>query len=254
MRNTFFISGRWLSVSIALALLPLALNASNVLVQDTFSTSSERPENTSLEGTSPEQSAGHATWKAGLGTPTPYGILTKDGTLIARNSVRTGAAFPMEMRLAIAPVKSALTITASIVTKGSDWVGFGFIQSDSPGARSWFNPEDTLLWMMLRPNGSWTMYKNGTEGLLTSGTLKQYSGSESVTMGLEYDPQRQSARPFILTPHGEENLYRRNDGWIPTGLPADITIQAVGLRINPLPDGMSVAGDAFIDDLYVIEK
>jgi len=233
-------------------LLPIAAGAKNILVEDTFSSSSERPKLTSLEGTTPERAAGLALWKAGEGAPTPFGILSGNGTLVARSSIHTGAAFPMEMRLSIVPVKESVTTATNIVSKGSDWVAFGYLSSDEAGERSWFNTEDTLLWILFRPNGAWTLYQNGTEVLLTSGKLDEYREGDSVRAGLEYDPQTQRARPFIVTPYGEQDLYGQSNGWVAVNFPPDLKIQAVGLRINPLPDGRSVAGEAFIDDFYVV--
>lgn len=239
----------------AFSTLKPSLVAEEVLVRDTFTLGKgSRTADASLAGVSPEKQTGNAVWKAGPGKPPPHGLFSAEGTIVARASQQTGEAFHLEMRIAIPQPVAATTVSAAIVNDSSDWVGIGFLSGDAPESGGWFTPEGSLLWILIRPDGRWTLYRNGTSQLVASGTVKPFSVTERHTLGLEYDPGTRQARPFLASGDKQSNLHRRPGGWLPVDLPADTAIKAVGFRIHPRSDGTSVPGASSVDDFLVTTR
>lgn len=235
-------------ICLAFAVSVQALAAQTViLIQDTFTlTGSTRVEGGRLAGTAPEQQTGSGVWKTGAGTSERF---SANGTIINYQSGST--LLPVEMRIAIARPTAVTTVSASIVNSTSDWLAVGFLSSDTSSAQAWFGSGDSVLWVMLRPSGSWQVFKNGTSTSLASGTFSGFSSTASYTLGLSYDPVTQMARAFLSDGSTETSLYSSNGGWFATGLDAGTSITATGFRIHPRNDGTSVAGASSVDNFLV---
>ncbi|EIP99722.1 hypothetical protein OpiT1DRAFT_04250 [Opitutaceae bacterium TAV1] len=236
-------------ICLAFAVAAQALAAQTVvLVQDTFTLNgTTRIEGSSLAGTSPEQQTGSGVWKTGTGSAS--GRFSAEGTIIGYQSGST--IYPVEMRIAIARPTAVTTVSASIVNATSDWLAVGFLSSDTSSSQAWFGSSDSILWVMIRPSGGWTLFKNGTTTTLASGTVSGFSATASYTLGISYDPATQMARAFLSDGTTETSLFSANDGWFATGLDADTSITATGFRIHPRNDGASVVGASSVDNFLV---
>jgi hypothetical protein len=217
-----------------------------VLVQDTFTLNeTSRTEDGNLAGTSPEQQTGSGTWKTGTGSPSAR--FSAEGTIVrASNAAETIA---VEMRIAIPQPTAVTTVSASIVNATSDWLAIGFLGSDTSSSAAWFGNDDTILWVMIRPSGSWQVFRNSTSTTLASGTFSGFSATATYTLGISYDPATQMARAFLSDGNAETSLASANDGWFATGLAADTSITATGFRIHPKSDTLS--GASSVDNFLV---
>lgn len=105
-----------------------------------------------------------------------------------------------------------------------DWVGIGFLASpDSP----WMAASGgSRLWALMRPDGRWSLFQNGTSRMLVpDGKRVDAPGpGYATTVALQYNPSNGQVALFI----DGSNV----SGWIATEIrPADIG--AVGFRLNP---------------------
>ncbi|MDR1282382.1 MAG: hypothetical protein LBK99_16400 [Opitutaceae bacterium] len=221
-----------------------------VLVQDTFTLNETRTGGSNLAGTSPEQQAGstgNGTWKTGTGSPS--GKFSAEGTIVRASDAAENIA--VEMRIAIPQPIAVTTVSASIVNATSDWLAIGFLGSDTSSAQAWFGNNDTILWVMIRPSGSWQVFKNATTTTLASGTFSGFSPTATYTLGISYDPTTQMARAFLSDGNTETSLASANDGWFATGLTADTSITATGFRIHPNNNGGTLSGASSVDNFLV---
>lgn len=233
--------------------------ADTVLVYDSFTPSDTRPAGSSLAGTMPEEEIGVATWKASHSNM--YGVIAGQGGVISRwrNSNPAAGALPAEMRIGLPPAYTGgvLTVSASMITATSDWIGFGFFSTDYSGesTSAWFGSEN-LLSFRLQSNGFWAVNSHNGSGLVTivSGNLSGYSPSASYSIGLSYDTASQMARVFLINGETEINLYTNDTGWFATGLSSDVSIAATGFRLQPKGNNgiNSVVGDYSINDFRVV--
>lgn len=245
---------------LALAAPGLA-TAQTVVMSDTFTLGGSRVSGGSLAETAPEQHAGYAVWKSSH--PNLFGAFSSDGRIVTRwrNNDPAQGALPTEMRITVPSAQSAgvMTVSASLVTATSSWVGFGFFKSDFllNDTQAWFKQEN-LLSVRLQPNGYWEVTShNGTSlAKLVDGNIASFSATTSYTMGLSFNTDTRMARIFLINGGTETNLYTANDGWFSTGLASGTSVGATGFRLHPAgTNGLnSTAGAYSIDNIRVVSS
>lgn len=237
---------------------PVLATAQTVVLSDTFTLGGSRVAGGSLAETAPEQQTGYAVWKPSHSNL--FGVFSADGRIVTRwrNDNPAQGALPTEMRITIPSASSTgvMTVSASLVTATSSWVGFGFFKSDFllSDTSAWFKQEN-LLSVRLQPNGYWEVasHNGSTLAKLADGNIAGFSAVSSYTMGLSYNTDTQMARVFLIDGTTETNLYTANDGWFATGLASDTSVGATGFRLHPAgTNGInSTAGAYSIDNIRV---
>lgn len=246
----------------ALALTNPVIHAENVIVKDSFTNNDfTRKTGDKLHGTPPEQappaSFTNAVWNVTAARNAT--VFSSNGSVITDADRSTS-----EARIALPSPSSIITVSARVIPTSSDWVAVGFLATATPPpattASNWLAKDHTgaLIWIYLRPGGSWALFANGTQKQLLVGTPASYPSilfkpDAPLTIGVSYDPANRRARPFIRDDESgvEANLFSRDNGWIDTRLPADVKIGAAGFRINSTTT--SIAGKASVDDFLVTE-
>lgn len=238
---------------------PVMAAGQTVVLSDTFTLTGARVAGASLAETAPEQQAvTGAVWKASQSNV--YGAFSDDGRIVTRwrNNDPAQGALPTEMRIALPASYSAgvMTVSASLITSTSSWVGFGFFGASfsTNDTQAWFKQEN-LLSVRLQPNGYWEVAShNGTAlAKLVDGNISGFSATAAYTIGLSYNTDTRMARVFLINGGTETNLYTANDGWFSTGLAEGTSVGATGFRLHPAgTNGLgSTAGSYSIDNFLV---
>ncbi|MDE1143648.1 MAG: hypothetical protein PW999_29365 [Paraburkholderia tropica] len=117
-------------------------------------------------------------------------------------------------------------LTGSSVYTPVQWVAVGFATTKSD---SWVgNQPGNLLWGLVRPDGRWTLFQNGTTKTLADSTestkLPPFDEGASIKVSVQYNPKKSVAALFV----DGVNI----SGWLDTDITAN-TIGAAGVLIYP---------------------
>lgn len=227
------------------------LDAETILVKDAFATDDfDRKVGDRLDGVVPGGRRGDAKWRVTVGAS--HTVFSARGGIVA-----SAAGASSEARVAIPAPGNIVTVSAMVTPSGSDWVAVGFLPSADAGSRWLANDGGgASVWLLLRPDGQWTLFSDGTGQQLLGGGPASYPSviftpGARYTLGVSYDPVGRRARPFIRDGDTEAGLFPRDNGWIDTRLPAGASIGAAGFRINAT--GATLAGEVSVRDFLVTE-
>ncbi len=121
-----------------------------------FDTFNELTVDASLDGRALE--TGNQTWMS------MYALQGVYNNASANTNKNTRAVVPLE----ISSGYNLLGVEASIDPSGSQWTAIGFTQDP---LTNWWNTTGGQLWVLIRPNGKYTVYAMGTSINLTGGAL-----------------------------------------------------------------------------------
>lgn len=238
--------------------LPASASAQTVVLSDTFGLTGSRVTGGSLAGTMPEFQLGSSAWEASHSNV--FGAFSADGKIVTRwrNNDPAQGALPTEMRIALPSYTSGgvISVSASMVTSTSSWVGFGLFSAgfSTNDTQAWFKQEN-LLSVRLQPNGYWEVASHNGTSLekLVGGNIASFSATSAYTVGLSYNTDTQMARVYLVNGGIETNLYTANNGWFATGLASETSIGATGFRLHPAGTSGkdSTAGAYSIDNFLV---
>jgi len=227
--------------------------AESVVVKDSFSTNDfSRKAGDSLQGQVPEEPTQDSVWQVASSGDSV--VFAPEGAIVLSKDGIGGDA-----RLRIPGPEKLITLSARVVLGTSDWVAVGFFAESGVEKGNWFDngaQGGALVWMLLRPNGNWTVFSNGVKRRLLYGGPADFPSvlfkeGAAYTIGMSFDPFNGKIRPFISDGDTEASLYAKSNGWLDARLPSGITIAAAGFRINGTDT--TLAGTASVDDFFVTE-
>lgn len=220
------------TATVALLTTVSAISA-QTLVSDNFSNGV--PGNP-VNGTTPQ--IGSGTWVAESSA-----VFSNTGTVITEWP--EGADWPsFDMRISIPSINVISTVSASIVTNTTGWIGVGFY--NNTGQNMFSSP----LFLLLQPNGSWAVYENGTTNQVIGGTLVSYDSAAPITLSLSLNANSMQARAAVMIDGQEISLYGENQGWFDTNVAPDSSILAAGVRNQGIQTGVANLGS--VDDFLVV--
>lgn len=220
----------------------VGLSAQTIIVQDTFTlNSSDREAGDTLDKTAPEvtQISG-AIWKVNGATPSAFVFAESGG-------ITNGLSSAAEARIAISTPSASITVKTDVTTGSSaQWVAAGLLSSATTSNWIRGTGADSVLWTLIKPNGAWEAYANGTSTKLAGGTVAGFSSNSMYTLGVTYDPIAHTTSSFLTTSDGITTTLL--DNYNVSSLVSASSIVATGVRVN----GSSIAEDSVLFDNFLV--
>jgi len=211
----------------------------SILVSDTFSLDDGTgASGAKLDGAPVE--IGSGVWNATIAPATT--VFSADGRIISKVN-NTG----MEGRIQILPAPTdIISVSASVKTGNADWVAIGF----APAAldnQQLFTAGQSSLWVLLRPTGGLTVYKNGTTGIKKGDASKlggRFDPGAFYNLTLDYDPVNGLARVLV-----QDTSYNGCViDWFPTGAIPGVGAAAFKMNVSK---GGTTGGSTQFDNFRV---
>lgn len=228
--------------ALVLGLSCAGLSAQTIIVKDTFTlNTTDREAGDTLNKTTPDISdLSGATWKVNGATTSALVFANTGG-------VTNGLTSAAEGRIAISTPAASITVQTDIKTGTSaQWAATGLLSSATTANWTKASGADSVLWMLIKPNGAWEAYANGTSTKLGSGTVSGFSSSSMYTLGLTYDPVANTASSFLTSSDGTTITLLADTNV--ASLVSASSIVAAGFRVN----GSSLVADSVLFDNFLV--